>query len=229
MEIGADQLGLTTDTELEIPAQSWDLRDLISRAYQASPELALLANQEQGATIDVEVTENGLLPRLDAAITFGPSGTGDDPGSALTSMAKFDGVTAIGSLSYEQTLGKHAVAGQARTARAQRERIRVNAIDLRLQIAQSLATEVALLKSAEQRAALGARAIELATKNIAVEQSRFGLGKSTNFDVLQRQEELKAAQLRRVRAIIDWHKAATLAAATTGDLLEQYGITLETK
>ncbi|HRC57519.1 MAG TPA: TolC family protein, partial [Kofleriaceae bacterium] len=79
---------------------------------------------------------------------------------------------------------------------------------------------------ARRRAQLAQRAIELSQRNIEVELTRFGLGKSTNFDVLQRQDELKQARLRHVRALIDWRKSETAVLALTGELLPFYGITL---
>ena len=45
--------------------------------------------------------------------------------------------------------------------------------------------------------ALGDEAIGLAEQNITAEQKRFELGKSTNFEVLRRQDELEQSRLRQ--------------------------------
>ena len=74
---------------------------------------------------------------------------------------------------------------------------------------------------------LSQRAIELANENIRIETDRFNLGRSTNFDVLNRLEELRQAELRRAQALIDWHKAEIVVQALTGDLLPAYGVTVE--
>ena len=74
---------------------------------------------------------------------------------------------------------------------------------------------------------LSQRAIDLANENIKIETDRFNLGKSTNFDVLNRLEELRQAELRKAQALIDWHKGEVVVQALTGDLLPLYGITLE--
>ena len=138
----------------------------------------------------------------------------------------FDDIAISGGLSYSQSLGKHAASGAARAARASRLKIKINEADARAQIAQALAQAALLARSAERRVELAATAIQLAGENIKAEQSRFQLGKSTNFDVLQRQDELKQAELRQAAAIIDWHKAQTTAAAITGTLLGDYGVSL---
>jgi outer membrane protein TolC len=226
MEIGPDQLGLVTATDLGLPAVEWDLGAMLADAYRTSPELALLASQGELAEIEVEVTENGLLPQLDLTLSAGPSGTDNSPGDPLVNMVTLDGYAVSAGLTYRQSLGKHAAAGASRAARAERRKIKIDEADLRIQLAQSLTETIVVARAAERRVELARRTIELAAKNIVAEQSRFQLGKATNFDVLERQDELKQAELNQARAIIDWHKARTQAAAITGTLLVDYGVTL---
>ena len=90
-----------------------------------------------------------------------------------------------------------------------------------------MARAVAQIELAKRRVVLSQRAIDLANENIRVETDRFNLGKSTNFDVLNRQEELRQAELRKAQALIDWHKSETVVQALTGDLLPMYGITVD--
>jgi outer membrane protein len=229
LEIKPGALTLTTETELAVPPRTWDLATLASTAQVQSPELAVLGAQEAGATIDVEIAENGLMPRLDLGLSLGTGATGRTFSAALEDTVTLEGYTALASLTYEQALGNDAAEGRTRRARAQREKVRVNAVDVRFQINEAMARAVALVRSAEQRVELGARAVKLAEQNIGVEQSRFNLGKSTNFDVLQRQDELKQAQLRQARAVVDFHKAQTVIQSLTGEILDVYGINIDAK
>jgi outer membrane protein len=229
LEIKPGALTLSTETELVVPPRTWDLAALASTAQVQSPELAVLAAQEAGSTIEVEIAENGLLPRLDLALSLGTGATGRTFTSALEDTVTLEGYTALASLTYEQALGNDAAEGRTRRARAQREKVRVNAVDVRFQINEGMARAVALVRSAEQRVELGARAVKLAEQNIGVEQSRFNLGKSTNFDVLQRQDELKQAQLRQARAVVDFHKAQTVIQSLTGEILDVYGISVDAR
>ncbi len=229
MEIGPGQLVLTADTELGVPGREFDLAALIDDAYRTSPELALLETQADSADIEVEVTENGLLPALDLSLTFGPSGTDDSVGDAAVNMVTFDDFTAIGTLSYQQSIGNHGARGRRAAARSERLRIRISDADARAQIAEALAEAVVLAQSAEKRVALAVRAIDITQQNILAEQSRYQLGKATLFDVLQRQDELKQAELRQAHAIVDWHKASTVIASIAGELLKTYGIELSSE
>lgn len=227
MQIGAGELGLRVATDLETTEATWDLGDLIERAYAASPELAQLAKQDAATKLDIEVTENGLLPQLDLALSLGPTGQDESFGTAWKNLATFKSIGIGGSLTYQHSLGQENVKGRARELREGRRQLEVTAFDVRAQIAQTMARAVAQLELAKRRMALSQRAIELATENIKIETDRFNLGKSTNFDVLGRLEELRQAELRRTQAMIDWHKSQAVVQALTGDILPIYGIRVD--
>jgi outer membrane protein TolC len=227
MEITAGELGLRVATDLETSDKGWTIGPLLDRAYAASPELAQLSKQEKGSTIEIEVTENGLLPRLDLALSVGPTGTAAQPSIAAENLAKFGEISAQGTLTFQQALNRDDVKGRSRELRAGREKVRVNANDVRLQIAQTMARAIAQIELAKRRVVLSQRAIDLAIENIRIETDRFNLGKSTNFDVLNRLEEQRQAELRKAQAMIDWHKAETVVQTLTGDLLPDFGITVQ--
>jgi outer membrane protein TolC len=227
LEIGPGEIELTTEAPLPVQPRSFDLDELLARAYSQSPELAYLEALAEGAEIDIEVTENGLLPRLDVSASIGPSGTDTTAGAALRKMVSAEDFTFSVGLTYQHTIGNRGARGVARRARAERDRVRLSADDVKLQIASGLARATRAASSAQRRMEISQRAIALAERNIEAEKSRFELGRATNFDVLQRQEELKQAQLRYVRAAIDHLRAMTTIETLTADLLQNYGIALD--
>lgn len=227
MPIGAGELGLRVATDLDTKDDPLDLGQLVERAYAASPELAQLAKQDASATIDISVTENGLLPQLDAALSFGPTGSANSFGESWKNLVELKTISIGGSLTFSQSLGQNEVRGRAREQRELKQKLVVSAFDLRAQIAQTMTRAVAQIELARRRLLLSQRAIELANENIKIETDRFSLGKSTNFDVLNRLEDLRQAELRKSQALIDWHKAEIVVQALTGDILPMYGIALE--
>ena len=227
MPIGGAALGLRVATDLGIRDGDVDLKSLVQRAEQASPELAELEKQAQGATIDIEVNENGLLPRLDAALQVGPTAERNAFHDAASDLVGLKELAINGSLTYQMSLGRHDVIGRAHELHEQREKIKVNAFDIQEQVAQAMTRAVAELEVAKRRVVLAQRAIELAKQNIRIETDRFNLGTRTNFDVLTRQEELRQAELSEAQAEVDWHKAEISVQALTGDILPQFGITVE--
>ncbi len=227
MPIGVGEVGLRVAEDLGIDPHAWELGPLIERAYTASPELAQLDKQDAAATIDVEVAANGLLTRLDAALTIGPTGQQNNALDAATSVVKLEAMTYLGTLTLQHDFGNQQAHGIYREQQVTQRKLAVTALDVRAQLAQTMAQAVAQLELARRRVTLSERAIELANQNIKLESDRFSLGKSTNFDVLNRQEDLRQANLRQAQAMIDWHKAESTVQALTGDLLPTYGITLE--
>ncbi|HET7505372.1 MAG TPA: TolC family protein [Kofleriaceae bacterium] len=227
MPIGAGEIGLRVATDLDTKDQPLALGPLVERAFAASPELAELAKQDTSATIDIAVTETGLLPQLDAALSLGPSGSAGSFGGAWKDLVELNNLGVNGSLTFSQSLGRNDVRGRAREQRELRRKLAVNAADIRAQIAQTMTRAVAQIELARRRLTLSQQAIDLANQNIKIETDRFNLGKSTNFDVLNRQEDLRQAELRKTQALIDWHKAEVVVQALTSDLLPMYGIAVE--
>lgn len=227
MSIAAGDLALRVDGDLDASDRGYTVATELERAYAASPQLAQLAKQEAGSTIEIAVTDNGLLPQLDFDFSFGPTGVDSTAAKAAKNLVRFGELQATGSLTFSQPLSQYDVRGRSKELRGNREKIRVTAIDVRAQIAQALARAVAQIELAKRRVALSQRAIDLATENIRIETDRFNLGKSTNFDVLNRVEEQRQAELRKAQALIDWHKAETVVQALTGDLLPAFGIDVQ--
>ncbi|HUQ07075.1 MAG TPA: TolC family protein [Kofleriaceae bacterium] len=224
MAIEPGDMLLSSTVDLAIPAKTWNQQALVDAAIASSPDMARLAALAEGATIQVEATENGLLPVLDLSASLGPTFIVDDPTGARDTST---GYQAALTLTYQQALGKTSAKAAVRVAKAQRETIRINRDDLRKQIVSAVAVAVAAIQVAERRYTIAVRAVDLAEQNLAVEQARLGLGKSRNVDVLQRQDELRAAQLSAARAIIDWHRADAVIAGLTGEILPRYGITID--
>jgi outer membrane protein TolC len=227
LSIGAGELGLRVDTELETRDQGFSLAPLLERAYAASPELAQLEKQSTGATIEIEVNDNGLLPQLDLQLALGPTGIATTAYGAAKNVVTLDAFSVTGQLTFSQSLSQYDVRGRSKELRAGRRKILVTAIDVRAQIASAMAQALAQIELAKRRVRLSQRAIDLANENIRIETDRFNLGKATNFDILNRQEEQRQAELRKAQALIDWHKAETVVQSLTGELLDVFGISVD--
>ena len=229
MPIGPGELGLrVADRPRHQGPRLAMLSALLERAYAASPELAQLAKQDQ-VVVD---RHRGHRERPAAAARCRALARPARPGcrtsrDAAKDMVKLKELQATGSLTFSRSLHQYDVRGRVKELRTSREKIRVNAFDMRAQYAQGVARSVAGIELAKRRVVLSQRAIDLANENIRIETDRFNLGKSTNFDVLNRLEELRQAELRKAQAMIDWHKSEAVVEALTGDILPDYGVTLE--
>lgn len=225
LEIAPEQIDVRTGAPLSADVKSVEMANVIGLAIQQSPEIAVLQSRERGAQLEVDVTDNGLLPRLDLRVYGGPFGAGDDIGESFENIR--DGYVVGGEVVLEHWLGNNGAQGRSARAQAERRRVKVDMADVRRQIAQAAAQAVALAKSAEKRMQLSRTAIDLTQRNIKAETGRFELGKSSNFDVLLRQEEHTQARLRYARAAADYLRAAAFLEALTGEILPRYGIKMQ--
>ena len=226
LEIGPGHLDFQPEEQLAVSPKQFDVNDVLEAALANSPEVAALAMRGESATIEISVAENSTRSKLDLGLSAGPQGTDESIGSALSRTVGFKGYFVGADLTFEKTLGNHAADGRSAEARARRQLIRVNERQLRAQIAVQVARAVQSANIANKRMKLSQRAIELSELNIEAERRRFESGKSTNFDVLQRQEEQKQARLRYARAEVDYLRATIAIQALRGELLSGYGITL---
>jgi hypothetical protein len=76
--------------------------------------------------------------------------------------------------------------------------------------------------AAAVEAALASR--ELAERNLEAEQTKFANGLSTNYQVLEIQEDLAQAQLSLIRAYLDYRRAMVGYRVSTGTLLGVLGV-----
>jgi outer membrane protein TolC len=81
-------------------------------------------------------------------------------------------------------------------------------------------------RTASQRGELGRREVEFAKQDLDAERALFLAGRATNNDVLLRQQELKDAEKRLLRATIDQSESEVAMAAATADVLDQFGVVL---
>jgi outer membrane protein len=226
LEIGPDAIDIATVALPVVKPEQLDLRDEVSRALAHSPQIAEALANEQAESARTSGAASTLLPQLDVGIAGGPLGSATNFSGSLTSLQKGDGYQVGVSVTAGYAFGRNDEHGQVRQARARLYKAKVDARDARAAVAADAARTVQLARSAALSIELGDKAVDLATQNVEAEQHRFEDRKSTNFDVLRRQDELQQAKLRRSLAIVDYLAARARLDALTGRILETYGIKL---
>ncbi len=227
LEVGPGAIDIDATEPLTANDRSFDLDATIARALERNPTLAFLALSGETARIEVEITENGLKPRLDLSASAGPDGSSTDKSEALKQFAKFESYSIGASLTYTQELGQRGAQGAAERARQSARRITIDLEEARRNIAADVAAAVNEVRAAKRRIEVSEKSIGLAEKNLVNEHARHDAGKATNFDILRRQDEIEQARLTYSRAIVDHRKAVAKVDALTGDLLERNGIAIE--
>ena len=229
MELNPTAIDLVTSERVDLSATDLTLQEAIDRAYATNPQLAIIKARGDQARLEVSITENGLLPQLDFTASAGPQGNDDDLSSALGQIVTFDTYQVTAGVVFSMPIGNRSAKGARDVAKAQLRKVMVGKADLEAQIGVAAARAVNAVTSARKRLEVLETATRAAQVNLDAEQARFDVGRSTNFDVLQRQDELAGSQLRTARAQIDYLRAAAVLQTLTGDILPAYGVELRKK
>jgi outer membrane protein len=114
-----------------------------------------------------------------------------------------------------------AARGDAAIAKAQKSQALTTLSQQKQRVAVDVRNAALTLETAAARIEAAKAGREAAETQLRAEQERYGVGLSTNFFVLTRQNELAQAALTETAALTDYRKALTDFARSTGILLDE--------
>lgn len=201
----------------------------LQTALQHRPELEQSAIDLRAAELSVRKAENDKLPQIDLGLTGTAVGQDVNYRGALDQLGGFDARGWNVFLNLTWTPLNRATKAQAAIQRTRHEMATTRREQVIQEIWLQVRDAVRNQQSAAEQVTAAARFRELSTKSLDVEQRKFVNGTSSNFVVAQRQEELAAAQIAEVSAVLEHTKAAAALARATGELLGQRHIQLDVK
>jgi outer membrane protein TolC len=110
-------------------------------------------------------------------------------------------------LNFSYPLGTSPAEAATARARVQRQQTIAQSRQLELQIATEVTNAALLVDTNRERMQAATVAKDLAQLRLEAEQSRFDVGLSTNFFVVQAQRDLRDAQNAELRALLDYRRA----------------------
>lgn len=242
-------LGLVPVTEpMDFVPRVVDVREEVKTALAANPQVRQLELALASREIDELEAANARLPQLDLNASFSPQGRSvDAAGNAQNGTPPRQGSwgDAFRNFISDDIRSKGLFAEytvqagldltwdiQNRVAKAgyQRVQVQIRQAELNLQkTRQTVATEVVRAantsRTAAKRIEINDLAVELAEKNLEAEEARFDVGRSTNYDVLLRINDLQTAETAALQARVDYLKAMTNLEAATGRITQTAGMT----
>jgi outer membrane protein len=177
--------------------------------------------------VNIRFFKDSTLPDLDLNASYGAQGIGGTffrrSGSGIESQVIgtvpggfFDALGVLRNREYPNwnfsltlsypLLGSQADAQLAR-ARLQRNQSLTRLRALEVQIAAEVTNAALTVQSNLKRVEAATAARELALKRLEAEQSKFDVGMTTNFFVVQAQRDLRDAQNTELRALADYRKS----------------------
>ena len=119
-----------------------------------------------------------------------------------------------------------AAIGNTRIAEEALELSRIDAVTYEALLRDLVLRSVHSLSTTVKRIDYGKRQVEFAGRNLDAERARFNVGRSTNNEILLRQQELKDAESRLLRASVDQLIHDTTLSAVTATLLDRHSVVL---
>ncbi|OQA01890.1 MAG: Outer membrane efflux protein [Planctomycetes bacterium ADurb.Bin412] len=192
-------------------------------ALKMRPDLNQARLQIERGELDVVMTKNGLLPRLDVFITFGKTGYADTFNRASDRIFRdnydasfgliFDG---IGRRRAEKAQYQRAVLSKQQLYRSLDNLMQLVQVDVR-----SAYIEVG--RTYEQIAATAATQTYQEEK-LRAETEKFRVGKSTSLLVGQAQRDLVISQIAHTETVVNYLKSLIDLYRLEGSLLQRRGI-----
>jgi outer membrane protein TolC len=198
----------------------------LERALTANPQLRALRRGLDLSQADLAVAKSTLKPRLDLSARIGPVGRSRGLSDSLGRTGGVSDLAWMTELTFELPVQNRTARGQMQAAEENLNLTRINAEDLAARLRDLVLRTARSIRTAGKRVELGRREVDFAQKNLDAERARFQAGRATNNDVLLRQQELKDAETRLLRATVDQSESEVALAAATAEVLERYGIVL---
>ena len=223
-----DDLWLAEINPVDQPASDSapiDIESAVRTALDQRTDVARARKQRDINDINVRALRNSTLPALDVVGTYqiqGQGGTRFDRigfggrvgsivsggfGDAIDHLVDAEFPTWTVQLQLSYPIGQSASEAAYARSRLELQQTEAQLKQIELQLATEVTTAALQLGSIQKRIEAATIARELVEQQLKAEESKFEVGMSTNFFIVQAQRDLAAAQDTELRAILDYQKA----------------------
>ncbi len=216
----------------------------VSRAMELRPELRQAMLTTETRRVQYIYARNQVLPQLDFNMNYRASGVAGrativDPVTGVTTVSRTGYGTALEQIrnldfpswafGLDVGIPLTNIGARAESKRAQLD-LAASRVDQE-QARQTIMTDV---RQAVRDIDTGARSIvasraarDAAEQNLEAERRRYENGMTTNFQVLQIQQQLSDARVRELLALVGYKKAVANYHRQVGDILEAHNIRVD--
>ena len=227
-ELWNAEINPTDQPRIEAPAI--DLEEAIRRALDRRTDISRVRSQLDINDATVDNLRNSTLPALDLVGNYQLTGQGGSrlvpagssfeaifggaggviPGGysdAINNIVDADYPFWSVELQMSYPLGQSADKANYERARLQLQQTQAQIRQIELQIAVEVTNAALQIDAIQQQIEAATASRELAEEQLRAEESKFEVGLSTNFFVVQAQRDLATAQDAELRAILDYQRA----------------------
>ena len=207
--------------------QTFDIEAAVRRALSERTDLEIAKKNVEMNDVTLKYLVDQMRPQADFVATYGLVGVGGTqfltegtglnrtvvgtiPGGysdALSTLFHTNYPRWTAQLNFSYPLGTSAQEANTARARVQMNQVVAQTKQIELQVATDVTNAVLTAQSNTERVQAAQAARELAQKQLEAEQSKFEVGMSTNYNVIQSQRDLATAQNNELQAILNYRKS----------------------
>jgi len=211
----------------EFRSEPLDVETAVRKALVSRTDLEQARKTLDSNDITMKFLKNQTMPALDAVANYGASGLGGTQfvrngtglgsqiistipggyGNAWRTLTGRDYPTWNFAVNFSYPLGGSQADAVYARSRIQRNQTAAQLKALELQVATDVTNAALIVESSLKSYEAATVARSLAETRLSAEQSRFEVGLSTNFFVVQAQRDLATAQNSELRALLNYRKA----------------------
>ena len=204
-----------------------DIEGAIRAALDRRTDIATAKKNLDSNDVSIRYFSNQSMPALDLNASYGAQGLGGTAivrtgplgnqtisqivpggyGDALSILRARDYPTWNLNVTMTYPIGGSQAEAQHARARIQRQQAQTRLRNLEVQIAAEVTNAALTVQSNLKRVEAATAARELAQKRLEAEQSKFEVGMTTNFFVVQAQRDLRDAANTELRTLADYRKS----------------------
>jgi outer membrane protein len=232
----------------EFRPEAVDVEGAVRRALSERTDYEIARKNLQSNDVTLKYLVDQLKPQADMTATYGFVGLGGsqylyDPtstgvnrrpigtipggyGDALSTL--FNGAYPRWTLAvnFSYPLGVSSQEANVARARVQVNQVNAQLKQIELQIATDVTNAAVTAQTSAERVEAAQAARELAQKQLEAETSKFEVGMSTNYNVIQSQRDLATAQNNELLAVLNYRKALVELERLQQTTLQNLSITL---
>ena len=223
-----DELWRASLNPIDQPSFSYtpvDVEAAVRTALDRRTDITRARQQREINNVNVRALRNNTLPALDLIGTYqlqGQGGTRFDRaglggnvltvvpggyGDAVDQLLDTNFPTWTVQLQFSYPIGRSAAEAAHARGRLELQQADAQLRQLELEVATEVTNAALQLGSIQQRIEAATAARELAEQQLDAEETKFEVGTTTSFFVVQAQRDLATAQDAELRAILDYQKA----------------------
>jgi outer membrane protein len=231
--------------EAETETRRIDVQAALVELDAKRPEIAVAKSRLREREVDAEFARSRILPQVDLVASYGRRGLAGDlnpnapalgfigqpvvvPDALNGGLGRSLGTVGEGrfpdasiGVSVTVPILNRVARGDVAVANAQKSQAQTTLSQQRQRAAVEVRNAAVTLETAAARIGAARAGREAAETQLRAEKERYGVGLSTNFFVLTRQNDLAQAALTEIAALTDYRKALTDFARAAGTLLDE--------